>query len=88
MSKVDLHIHSTASDGRLSPEDVVRKSAQLGLTVIALADHDSVGGIVPAQAAAKVFPGLKVIPATEINTDVPRGEAHVLGYFIDYTTFN
>lgn len=85
MTKVDLHIHSTASDGRLSPEDVVRKSAELGLTVIALADHDSVDGIARAQAAAKAFPKLRVIPATEINTDVPNGEAHILGYFIDYT---
>ncbi len=85
MSKIDLHIHSTASDGRLSPEDVVRKSAELGLTVIALTDHDSVDGIAPAQAAAKAFPELRVIPAVEISTDVPTGEAHILGYFIDYT---
>ena len=85
MSKVDLHIHSTASDGRLSPEDVVRKSAELGLTVIALADHDSIDGIAPAQAAAKAFPRLRVIPTVEISTDVPDGEAHVLGYFVDCT---
>jgi predicted metal-dependent phosphoesterase TrpH len=84
VSKVDLHIHSTASDGRLSPEDVVAKAAELGLTVIALADHDSIDGIAPAKAAAKAFPELKVIPATEINTDIPDGEAHILGYFIDY----
>jgi predicted metal-dependent phosphoesterase TrpH len=85
VTKVDLHIHSTASDGRLSPEDVVRKSAQLGLTVIAVTDHDSIDGIAAAQATARAFPGLRVIPAVEINTDVPAGEAHVLGYFIDYT---
>lgn len=84
MSKVDLHMHSTASDGRLSPEDVVRKSAEGGLSVIALADHDTVDGIVPALMAAKAFPGLRVIPSVEISTDVPRGEVHVLGYFIDY----
>ena len=84
MNKVDLHIHSTASDGRLSPEDVVRKSAEGGLSVIALADHDTVDGIVPALMAAKAFPGLRVIPSVEISTDVPSGEVHVLGYFIDY----
>ena len=84
MSKIDLHIHSTASDGQLGPEEVVRKSAELGLAVIALADHDSTDGIAPAQAAAKAFPGLMVVPAVEINTDVPNGEAHILGYFIDY----
>ena len=85
MSKVDLHIHSTASDGRLSPTEVVYKSVELGVTIIAIADHDSVDGIAPALAAAKTLPWLKVIPCVEISTDVPQGEVHVLGYFIDYT---
>ena len=85
MSRVDLHIHSTASDGRLSPAEVVRKSVERGLTIISLADHDTVDGIIPALAATKAFPRLKVIPCVEISTDVPNGEAHVLGYFIDYT---
>lgn len=85
MAGVDLHVHSTTSDGRLSPADVVRKSAELGVTIIALADHDSVDGIAPALAAAEAFPQLKVIPAVEISTDVAQGEVHVLGYFIDYT---
>jgi len=85
VSEVDLHLHSTASDGKFSPEDIVRKAAEGGLTVIALADHDTVDGITPALAAAKVFPRLKVIPCVEISTDVPDGEVHVLGYFVDYT---
>ena len=85
MSKVDLHIHSTASDGRFSPEEIVRKAAELGLTVISLADHDSVDGIAPALEAAKVFPKLKVIPCVEVSTDTSGGEVHILGYFIDYT---
>lgn len=85
MSEVDLHIHSTASDGRFSPAEIVAKSAAAGLTVIALADHDTVDGIIPALEAAKAFPRLKVIPCVEISTDVPNGEVHVLGYFIDYT---
>jgi len=84
VSKVDLHIHSTASDGRLSPAEIVCKSAEAGLTVIALADHDTVDGIAPALEAAKAFPWLKVIPSVEISTDIPKGEVHVLGYFIDY----
>jgi len=67
MSKVDLHIHSAASDGRVSPEDVVRKSAESGLTVIAITDHDTVDGIVPALVAAEAFPWLKVIPGVEIS---------------------
>lgn len=84
MSKVDLHVHSTASDGRLSPTEVVREAARIGLSYLALADHDSVNGIEEALAAAHDFPGLTVIPAVEINTDVPKGEAHILGYLVDY----
>jgi len=85
VSKVDLHIHTTASDGRLSPADIVRKSAELGLTTIAITDHDTVDGVVPALEAAEAFPQLKVIPGVELSTDVPHGEVHLLGYFIDYT---
>ena len=84
MGQVDLHIHTTASDGKFSPEAIVSKAAALGLTIIALADHDSTDGIAPAPEVAKVYPGLQVIPAVEINTDVPRGEVHILGYFVDY----
>ncbi|MCL0092011.1 PHP domain-containing protein [Dehalococcoidales bacterium] len=87
MTKVDLHIHSTASDGSLSPADIVHKSVEQGLSIIAIADHDSVAGIVPALVAAKAFPQLRVIPCVEISTDVPDGEVHVLGYFIDYTSY-
>lgn len=85
MSEVDLHLHSTASDGRFSPAELVHKALERGLTVIALADHDSVDGISPALEAARAFPQIRVIPAVEINTDVPQGEAHILGYFIDYS---
>ena len=81
MAKVDLHIHSTASDGQLSPAEIVHKSVELGLTIIALADHDAVDGIAPAVVAAKAFPWLRVIPGVEVSTDVLHGEAHVLGYF-------
>jgi predicted metal-dependent phosphoesterase TrpH len=85
MSKVDLHIHSSISDGIFSPTEIVQKAAKAGLTVIALADHDNVDGIAPALEAAREFPWLKVIPAVEISCDVPEGEVHMLGYFIDYT---
>lgn len=83
--KFDLHLHSTASDGRYSPEELVSTAATLGLEVIAITDHDSVEGIAPALKAAQAFPTLKVIPGVEVSTDVPHGEVHVLGYFIDYT---
>lgn len=85
MSKVDLHIHSTASDGSFSPEEIVQKAAALGLTVIALADHDCVDGIAPALEAVKDFPQLRVIPCVEISTDTEDSEVHILGFFIDYT---
>lgn len=85
MSKVDLHIHSTASDGRLSPADIVCHSAERGLSVIAITDHDTIDGVASALIAAKALPGLKIIPGIELSTDVPQGEVHVLGYFIDYT---
>lgn len=84
MGQVDLHVHSTASDGRLSPEEVVAKAAGLGLKVMALTDHDSVAGTIPALEAAAAFPGLTVIPGVEISTDMPEGQAHVLGYYIDF----
>ena len=80
MSGVDLHIHSTASDGRFSPEEIVRKAAEAGLSVIALTDHDTVDGIAPALEAAQKYPQLKMIPGIEISTFVPKGEIHVLGY--------
>jgi len=85
VSRVDLHIHSTASDGRLSPPEIVAKAAEQGLTVIALTDHDTTEGIAPALAAASAFPGLRVIPGVELSADFAQGEAHILGYFIDNT---
>jgi predicted metal-dependent phosphoesterase TrpH len=86
--RVDLHLHSTASDGRLSPAELVSKAAAEGLTIIALTDHDTVDGIPAALEAAQAFPTLKLIPGIEISTDVPEGEAHILGYFIDHTDRN
>ena len=85
MAKVDLHIHSTMSDGKFSPADIVRKAAAAGLNTISLSDHDSVNGIPAALETARTFPALRVIPGVEISTDVEHGEIHVLGYFIDYT---
>ncbi len=85
MSLVDLHLHSTASDGKYQPAALIAKAAELGLKVISLTDHDSIEGIVPAIQASKTYPNLTFIPGVEISTDLPDGEAHILGYFIDYT---
>ena len=88
MLRVDLHLHSTASDGRFSPADLIRKAAAEGLAFIALTDHDTVDGIAAALEAAREFSGLRLIPGIEISTDIPEGEVHVLGYFIDHTNRN
>jgi predicted metal-dependent phosphoesterase TrpH len=84
VAKVDLHIHTTASDGKFSPEGIVHKALELGVAVIAICDHDTVDGIAPALEAAKAFPQLKVIPGIEVSTFAPGSEVHVLGYFIDF----
>jgi len=86
VGQADLHIHSTASDGRLTPAEVVQEAARRGLKFMSLTDHDTVDGIAEALAAVQSFPGLKLIPGVEISTDIPQGEAHVLGYFIDYNS--
>ena len=80
--EVDLHLHTTHSDGMLSPTELVDLCARNGLKVIAISDHDSTEGVAEAQAAA-VRHGIEVIPAIELSTDVPDNEIHMLGYFID-----
>jgi predicted metal-dependent phosphoesterase TrpH len=85
VSRVDLHVHSTASDGKYAPEEIVRKAAVLGIRYLSITDHDSVAGIEPAVKVARAFPRLTFIPGVEVSTDVAEGEIHILGYFIDYT---
>ena len=86
--KADLHLHTTASDGLLEPREIVALAAKVGLDVIAITDHDTINGIAPALSAAESFPSLTVVPGVELSTDVPHGEIHVLGYFIDYNSEN
>ncbi|MBN1160334.1 MAG: PHP domain-containing protein, partial [Dehalococcoidales bacterium] len=86
MSLVDLHIHTTASDGKYSPAAIVKKAAEIGLKYFSITDHDSIDGIIPAINAAESYPGLTLIPGVEISTDLADGEAHILGYFIDYAS--
>ena len=82
--KYDLHLHTTASDGRLSPAELVDLAGSRGLEVIAVTDHDSTGGVSEALQAASRGRGITVVPGVEINTDLASGELHILGYFIDY----
>ncbi|MEN6581993.1 MAG: PHP domain-containing protein [Armatimonadota bacterium] len=82
--RADLHIHSTASDGMLTPTQVVEAAAQAGLAAVALTDHDTVAGIDEALAAGTRL-GVEVVPAIEISsTHAERVEVHILGYFFDY----
>lgn len=79
---IDLHTHSTASDGRLSPEELVQYAKSRGAAAIALTDHDTVEGIGRALTAGRAM-ALEVIPGLEISAEHPGGSMHILGYFID-----
>lgn len=79
---IDLHTHSLRSDGALSPADLVKRAASRGVKIQALSDHDTLAGVAEAAAVGKEL-GVRIIPATELNTESEWGDAHVLGYFID-----
>ena len=84
MAVVDLHLHTTASDGRLTPTELINLVARKGLKVVAITDHDSTEGLSEALEAAKAFPQLTIIPGIELSTDVPGNEIHILAYAIQY----
>ena len=81
---IDLHLHTLASDGRLTPSELVQLVAKQGLKTISITDHDSTEGLEEAYQAAKEFPDLRIIPGIEMSADLPGNEVHVLGYFLDY----
>ena len=83
-AKVDLHLHTTVSDGRLTPSELVRYTAAQGLEVIAISDHDITDGLAEAYSVIQEYPNMTLIPAIELSTDLPGDEVHMLGYFIDY----
>ncbi len=80
---VDLHTHSTASDGCLPPREIVRWADARRLAAVALTDHDTLGGLSEAAEAARAFPSLRFIPGVEVSARVPRGTLHILGLGID-----
>ena len=80
---VDLHLHTTASDGRLTPTELVELAAAKGLRTISVSDHDTTAGLAEAQRAVDKVPGMRLIPGIELSCDVPGGEVHMLGYFMD-----
>ncbi|HYE83928.1 MAG TPA: PHP domain-containing protein [Clostridia bacterium] len=83
MQKADLHIHTTASDGLLSPDEVVLWAKVKRLAAIGITDHDTINGIDQAlEASAKYV--VEVIPGIELSTLFEEEEIHILGYYIDY----
>jgi 3',5'-nucleoside bisphosphate phosphatase len=82
--KVDLHTHTTASDGIDPPEQVVNRAFERGIHTIAITDHDTTDGIEEALKAAESMDGMEVIPGIEISTLYNGQDIHILGYFIDY----
>jgi predicted metal-dependent phosphoesterase TrpH len=81
---VDLHLHTTASDGRLTPTELVRLVANKGLQQVSISDHDTTEGLEEAFRAAQQFTDLRIISGIELGTDIPGEEIHMLGYFIQY----
>lgn len=75
---IDLHSHSTASDGSLSPSELVSYAASKGVTVLALTDHDTLDGLAECGTACKNS-GITFVPGVELNIDWPTGEFHLLG---------
>ncbi|MCL6580663.1 MAG: PHP domain-containing protein [Firmicutes bacterium] len=84
-ARADLHVHTTASDGALTPEGAVDLAGSLGLAAVALADHDTVAGIEPAVRRSRERGGPpEVIPALEVNTEWRGRDIHILGYFVEW----
>jgi predicted metal-dependent phosphoesterase TrpH len=79
--RIDLHVHTTASDGQHSPSEIVQMALKIGLTVVGITDHDTTEGVAEAIAAARGT-SLEVISGVEISTDVSCSEVHILGYFV------
>lgn len=82
MRQIDLHVHTSASDGELTPEQAVAYASGKGLAAIAITDHDTAAGAAEAMACAEKY-GVEVVPGIEISTDYRGLGVHILGYFID-----
>ncbi len=82
MQYVDLHTHTHISDGTDSPKELVQKAAGLGLTAIAITDHDTMAGLPEAEAEGKKL-GIEVVRGCELSVESDRGEVHILGLWID-----
>lgn len=79
---IDLHVHTTASDGQYTPAQIIEKASEKNIKVIAITDHDSFAGVNEAMTAGEKL-GVKVIPGIELNISFPTGEFHLLGLGIN-----
>ena len=86
MKFIDLHSHSTASDGSFSPSELVAKAEEIGLSALALTDHDTVSGIPEFIEAASKNKVVETIPGVEVSVEFMGKEVHIVGLFIDYTS--
>lgn len=84
LGEVDMHTHTTASDGKLRPYELVQRAQTIGLRAVAIADHDTFGGIQEAMEAGERL-GVEVIPAIELSCEADGHDLHLLGYYMDYT---
>lgn len=80
--RLDLHIHTTFSDGDMDPAEMVAEAQRLGLAGVAITDHDDVGGV-PVAIEAAGTSGFEVVPGVELSTSDGRSDLHILGYLID-----
>lgn len=80
---LDLHLHTSCSDGLLPPAEVVAAARKAGLDVIAITDHDTLAGFAPAAAAAQALGGIRVLPALELTCVHDGADLHLLGYGVD-----
>lgn len=78
---IDMHVHSSASDGTFAPSDLLAEAKKAGLCAMALTDHDTMDGIEEAQQAANEL-GIELVPGVEISTEYNGREIHVLGYYV------
>lgn len=81
MTQLDLHTHTTASDGQLSPAELVVLAQKIGIKTLGITDHDTTDGVEPAQAAAGDT--MEIIPGVELSAEDEAGDVHTLGYFLD-----
>ena len=79
---IDLHVHTAASDGTMTPSETVRHAKQLGLAAIAITDHDTAAGVAEARRAGEQY-DVEVVGGIELSSEYRGFKLHVLGYFID-----